>query len=167
LAVKFHEYLLRFWQGQNNKRYHIWLSLGMKTFLLLSAMLLSSIAFTQDNWKISHNDKIKLQASAENTEKNVAQIKNADLAKKNLLQIVYKEITPQEDWKREIIIFDPADNELLRQKGSLLKVQNTSLKNLFKKSKTLVVYTMALPSDPAQAALVRVRRVHLCTLVLK
>lgn len=139
----------------------------MKTFLFFAMMLLSSAAFTQESWKVSHNGKVKLEVTEENAEKNTASIKSAELAKKSFLQIAYKEITPQKDWKREIIIYDPADNEIFRQKGSLLKISNASLRNLFKKSKTLMVYTIALPSDPAQAALVRVRRVHLCTLVLK
>ena len=139
----------------------------MKTFLLIATMLFSSAAFTQDTWKVSHNGKLKLESSEESTEKNIVEIKSADFSKKSFLQIAYKESTPQKDWKREIMIYDPSDNELSRQKGSRLKIQNSSLRNLFKKSKTLMVYTMALPSDPAQAALVRVRRVHLCTLVLK
>ena len=119
-----------------------------------------------DTWKLSHNGKIRLTASEEN-EKNRVEIRAAELNKKGLLSIAYKEGQPQPDWQRELMIYDPADNDLLRQQGSLLKISNAELKKLFGKSKTLVVYTMSLPKDPNLAATVRVRRVHLCTLVLK
>jgi len=139
----------------------------MKACLLLLTLALStSIMAQNDNWKVSHNGKVRLSAGEEN-EKNRIEIKAAELNKKGLLSIAFKEGTAQPDWQREIMIFDPSDNELLKQKGSLLKVQNAELKKLFGKSKTLMVYTISLPKDPALAATVRVRRVHLCTLVLK
>jgi hypothetical protein len=139
----------------------------MKAFLLFLTLALSTSVMAQnDNWKVSHNGKVRLSASEEN-EKNLVEIKAAELNKKGLLSIAYKEVTPQADWQREIMIFDPSDNEFKRGKGSLLKIQNADLKKLFGKSKTLMIYTMSLPKDPNLAATVRVRRVHLCTLVLK
>jgi len=139
----------------------------MKAFLLLVALAISTLVMAQnDTWKLSHNGKIRLTASEEN-EKNRVEIRAAELNKKGLLSIAYKEGQPQPDWQRELMIYDPADNDLLRQQGSLLKISNAELKKLFGKSKTLVVYTMSLPKDPNLAATVRVRRVHLCTLVLK
>jgi len=139
----------------------------MKAFLLfLTFAICTSLMAQNDQWKVTHNAKVRLSTSEEN-EKNSIEIKTADVNKKGLLSIAFKEGVPQPDWQRELIIFDPADNELLKQKGSLLKVQNADLKKLFGKSKTLMVYTMSLPKDPNLAATVRVRRVHLCTLVLK
>jgi hypothetical protein len=139
----------------------------MKAFLLLLTIALSTSVMAQsDSWKVTHNGKVRLSASEEN-EKNRIEVKAAELNKKGLLSIAFKEGTPQADWQREMMIFDPSDNELKRGKGSLLKLQNADLKKLFAKSKTLMIYTIALPKDPNLAATVRVRRVHLCTLVLK
>ncbi len=139
----------------------------MKAFLLLLTIALSTSVMAQnDSWKVTHNGKVRLSASEEN-EKNRVEIKAAELNKKGLLSVAFKEGAPQADWQREIMIFDPSDNELKRSKGSLLKLQNTDLKKLFAQSKTLMIYTIALPKDPNLAATVRVRRVHLCTLVLK
>lgn len=139
----------------------------MKAFLLFLTLVIGTSVIAQnDTWKVSQNGKVRLSASEEN-EKNRVEIKAVELNKKGVLSVAFKEGTPQADWQREIMIFDPSDNELKRGKGSLLKIQNADLKKLFGKSKTLMVYTMSLPKDPNLAATVRVRRVHLCTLVLK
>ena len=139
----------------------------MKALLLFLTLAVSTSLFAQtDSWKLSHNGKVKLEASEE-SEKNRVEIKAAELNKKGLLSIAFKEGTPQKDWQRQIMVFDPSDNELVNTKASLVKLSNTELKKFFGKSKTLMVYTMSLPKDPALAATVRVRRVHLCTLVLK
>lgn len=139
----------------------------MKAFLLLLTVAISTSVMAQnDSWKVTHNAKVRLSTSEEN-EMNSIEVRAAELNKKGLLSIAFKEGVPQAGWQREIMVFDPADNDLLKQKGSLLKVQNAELKKLFGESKTLMVYTMSLPKDPNLAATVRVRRVHLCTLVLK
>ena len=44
---------------------------------------------------------------------------------------------------------------------------NSAFKDLLVKYRKLKIYTVAIPSDPAKAAAVRVRRVHICTIELK
>jgi hypothetical protein len=140
----------------------------MKLFLfILLSSLLSTTSTAQDSWKLVYMNQVKLQTSKEDPSENIVRIRKTSLAKKGYFHLTYKEDPPKKDWKREIIIFDTADNELFRQKGSQLKLQNATLKKLFKKSDTLEIYTISLPADPKAAALVRVRRVHLYTLILK
>ena len=93
--------------------------------------------------------------------------KKSDLSKKKDFYLSYVEKDKDNEWEREIIIFGENDHDLFRQKSSKLKISNTKLLSLFKKSNKLKIYTISLPKDPAKRAVVRVRRVHLVTLELK
>ena len=139
----------------------------MKAFLILFSLAVTTNLFAQnDTWKVSHNGKTKLEAKAE-SEENVVTVKATDINKKGMLIVAFKEAAPQAAWQRQMMVFDPAENELKNTKGAFIKLDNAAVKAAFKKSNTLMIYTMALPKDPRIAATVRVRRVHLCTLVLK
>jgi len=137
----------------------------MKKFFLF---LLGFIPFTlmaQDNWKVQFNDKQVLKASDENAEKNIIRITASSLQKKKDFIITYTEGAKKKGWQRYITIFNEQDAELYKQTGSKIKMKNSVLATLFEKSKTLKVYTWSLPTDPKLQQTVRVRRVHLCTLV--
>ena len=137
----------------------------MKKFFLF---LLGFIPFTlwaQDSWKVQLNDKQMLKTSDENAEKNVIRIKSSSLQNKKDFTITYTEGEKKKNWQRYITIFNEQDAELYKQTGSKIKIKNSVLASLFKKSKTLKVYTWSLPTDPKLQQTVRVRRVHLCTLV--
>lgn len=125
-----------------------------------------SMTAAQDRWKLTHNGKLRLENSEEVPEKNSFSIRIADFNKKGALSIVYTAAEPQSAWVRTIIIVDEEDTELASFKGSSYKIPNATLRSLFKKAGTLKIYTIAIPSDPKQAALVRVRRVHLATITL-
>jgi hypothetical protein len=146
----------------------------MKTFLLFFFTFLMVITNGQyvptagiDSWKVEHNGKSKLKASSENTAKNIITITKGDLKKGGALVIAYKEAGKQKDWVRSITLFDEKDNELLKEESILLKVPNNQLSLLAGKNKIIKVYTWALPTDPAVAATVRIRRIHLCTILIK
>lgn len=140
----------------------------MKILLsLLLAFSLHSFANAQDSWKIVHNGQQKLKTTTESRETNVFNIKPSQLDKNSFLLINYSEKEKQTDWTRVIAIFDSQDNELYKSNGNLLKLNNPKLRSLFKKATTIHIYTWALPTDPAKAAVVRIRRVHLATIVLK
>jgi hypothetical protein len=117
-------------------------------------------------WIIAHNNKQRLKTDQESEAKNVILINRADLKKTGQLFVNYTG-TQDQGWKRTISLFDTKDNELLRHGGSLLKVGNSKLNSLANSMDTIKIYTLALPADPAVAATVRVRRIHLATLVIK
>ncbi len=121
----------------------------------------------QDSWKVTHNGKVRQTTSKENEAKNVISIKASDLKKPGTLSIAYTDKDPEAGWERTITLFDTQDAELETRKGAIVKVQNSRLLALSKNSKTIKVYTWAMPTDPELAARVRIRRVHLCTLVIK
>lgn len=124
------------------------------------------MAIAQDSWKVVHNGKTRLEARGE-SDKNSFVVKAADLKKAGALSIFIKEKAPQAGWERTVTLVDAAENELASAKGDLIKIENTRLAKTMAKAKTIRIYSMLLPTDPAKAALVRVRRIHLATIEIK
>ena len=99
-------------------------------------------------------------------QKNIVPIKATDLETKKDFIICYNQKKNKAGWERSVNLYSEKDQLLLQQKGARFKLSNTELDTFFKQSDTLKVYTLALPSDPKRKASIRVRRVHLCTLIL-
>ncbi len=135
---------------------------------MLLTLLLSfgalTMSFAQDSWKVTHNGKVRLQTGEENAEGNAFAVRIADFNKTGSLSVTFTGAGNNRDWIRTIMVVDESDTELETGKGSTFSITNAKLRGLFKKSPVLKVYTMAIPSDPKKAALVRVRRVHLATI---
>jgi hypothetical protein len=138
----------------------------MKFLLVLAPVLLLSFVPVQDSWKLVLNGKILLKTDTEDAAKNQVTVHKKDLQKKSHMSVVYTEAEHTKGWERFITVFDAHDRELVQQKGGQFKITDARLLALFKKSTSISVYTWSLPTDPKQKALVRVRRVHLCTLEL-
>jgi hypothetical protein len=122
------------------------------------------------SWQIKWNNKTLLETGKENEAINTKKIKKADLAKKCFLEIIYKEADPakEKEWVRSFLLYGDTDNEVLRKDSTqTIKIPAAELKKLFSTQKKIRIYTTAIPSDPNMAARVRIRRVHLCTLVLQ
>ena len=139
--------------------------------ILLTIGLALSLAFTNtqaDDWKIFHNKKLLLSTSEESETKNVRAIPLSDLDKAGELIVMYEEGNPDKEWKRTIAIVDDNDKSLF-EKAEINKIQvsNADLKKLAAGKTKLKIYTWAIPKDPAKAALVRIRKVHLCTITLR
>ena len=107
-----------------------------------------------------------MQAAKEDG-KNVITIPKTDLEKTGFLWINYSDKATLRGWKRNIVLVDENGQEVFKRGGSLCKVGNSFLRDMNKNNNTLKIYTWALPADPLEAAKIRVRRVHLCTLNLK
>ena len=134
--------------------------------LLIVSFLTTTLLHAQGNWKVTQNGKVVLQTSQEDTAKNVITISKASLKKKYELILIYNEENKQKDFTRYITAFGSNDHELNKQTGNMFKLNNPTLTSLFYQSKRIRIYTWSLPSDPNMKASIRVRRVHLCTLVL-
>ena len=124
-------------------------------------------AIPKDTWKICLDKKVLLNTSEEHEEKNIIKIFSSDLKKSRLFIVSYKEESPQLHWERSILVFDEKDNELKKQTGKKLSIKTAELKTILVQSKTIKVYTLYSPTDPKMKPQVRLRRVHLCTLVLQ
>ena len=136
-------------------------------FILVMAGLGAVAAGLQKaSWIVAHNNRQRLKTVQESEQRNLIVINRADLKKTGQLFVNYTG-TQEKDWKRTISLFDTKDNELLKHSGNLLKVGNSKLNSLANSMDTIKIYTLALPADPAVAATVRVRRIHLATLVIR
>lgn len=136
----------------------------------LFIFLLSFIGVTgiaQDSWKVCLDRKVLLNTSTEDAEKNVVKISSADLKKAKTFLVNYIDAAPQKGWERTIIIFNGQDKELSKQTGKKFTLKASTLKTLLHKYQTIKLYTINSPTDPKMKAQVRLRRVHLCTLVLQ
>ena len=145
----------------------------MKRELLSGLLFLSVISiFAQDgaSWSILHNKKEIFSATQENEQKNIITVKLSDLKPNRNFIIAYSErktVRGKNEWKRTIGIYNETDKELLRKDTSAIKLPDTQLKKMLQENKTIKIYTWSIPKDPKEAARVRIRRVHLCTIELK
>ncbi len=141
----------------------------MKSIFLLISILMSTLVFGQDTWKVVLNKKLLLNATVENETGNTKKIAPSALRQAGYLEITYKQKQSTPGWTRSLLFFDEQDTELYRKdkvKGTV-KISNSVLLKLFGTKKSIKIYTISTSTDPAVAATVRIRRVHLCTLELK
>ena len=124
-------------------------------------------AIAQDSWKVCLDRKVLLNTSTEDAEKNVVKISSAHLKKAKTFSVNYIDGSPQKGWERTIMMFNEQDKELGKQTGKKFTLKASGLKTLLDKYRTIKLYTINSPTDPKMKAQVRLRRVHLCTLVLQ
>ena len=117
-------------------------------------------------WQVFVNKQLILQSNTEDPAANSKTVKANDLFTGNGLQITYTE-EPDAKLNRSYIIMDNNRHELFRTENTKQPINGAELKKAIGDQNTIVLYTVAIPSDPALAATVRVRPVHLCTLILQ
>ena len=139
----------------------------MKIFFAFILSLISTLALAQDSWKICLDKKTLLKASTEDEKKNIVKISSTDLKKGKALVINYNESSQQKGWERTISVYNADDQELKIQTGKKFSLKVAELKNLLNQYKEIKIYTLNSPTDPKMKMQVRLRRIHLCTLVLK
>jgi hypothetical protein len=139
----------------------------MKSLFLILVLTFSNIHIqAQDRWTVTHNGKEVVVATTEDTVANKVTATHGDLKKWGVLRIKYKEVPERPDWKRTLLIVDSGQTELKAVSGNTLKLRNRVLRKWLRNSGKLFIYTSSIPADPERAATVRVRRVHLCTLLI-
>jgi hypothetical protein len=138
-------------------------------FSLFSFSLLP--VFSQDSaeWAILLNKKKIFSAKEENDQKNIISVKLSDLKPGKNFTLFYLQVNTanKNQWIRTIGVYTTEDNELIRKNTSSITLPYKQIKKMLLENKTIRIYTWSLPKDPKEAARVRVRRVHLCTIVLK
>lgn len=141
----------------------------MKSLIIIAALVLAGFASqAQDSWKVYLNKQELFSSNKVDEANNKLVISKSQLTKSAEFVLTYVEQQSSKDWKRDIMVFDAADNRVLEKEGmNILKLTGKELAELLDKHKSIRIFTIALPTDPAQAALVRVARVHLVTVELK
>jgi hypothetical protein len=134
-------------------------------FMLLTFLSIATRA-QSDSWVIIHNGRVLLQATGENSGKNVVTIRRSDLNKTDYLIVKYSGVTAK-GWVRTIYLAGEKDEEMARHSGNIFRIADSSLKAIFKNRSRVVLYTYTMPADPKLKAAVRIRRIHLCTILIK
>lgn len=132
--------------------------------VLLALFIMPAKEQGEDSWTVILNGKNILNTKTEDEVKNLMRIPATSLKKNNIFIINYIEKVPVQGWER-FMAAESQDTTLSEIKGRVLQMPNAALRNMFQKSDTIRVYTWALPTDLELRKRVRIRRVHLCTLV--
>ncbi len=138
-----------------------------KTILLLSILCCSAVVFGQQRWTVSHQQKTILNNAGEDEKKNIIVIKKASLSLSGCLTIRFK--INDGTVNRTLMADDSSRVGLMSWENvkKTISIKNADLKKLFAGRNKLLLYFTEIPKDPAKAAVVRMRPIHICTLVLK
>jgi hypothetical protein len=128
------------------------------------------------SWTVRLGDKVIASFEGEDKEKNVVKLTIEQILKKKRFSVGY--ITPRDEkeWIRTFMINDSTGSGISIPKTSPAKwrgkdvrftTQSNDLAAALSQHKKIMIYFTSIPSDPAKAALVRVRPVHICTIILE
>jgi hypothetical protein len=135
----------------------------MKYLLLFLCTFSLSHAVAQDHWTVTYDRNKVLHATAEDTLANRININ----PKGGAVRLRYHEVPERNDWKRTLIVQDDTGREWQQVEGHSLKLRHRALQKMAATVPRIEMYTSSLPADPERAATVRIRRVHLCTILFK
>jgi len=142
----------------------------MKTFLTLLLSVFGIAAMAQEqSFKITAQKQIvTAYINGDNTNKKIVINTSEKIA--NVQRMMIRSLRPELDaeWKRTFAITDDNDKaEFTFTDEKSTGVFTISLKELadtLKKGQRYKLYTMAIPLDPAKAAIVRVKRILIATI---
>ena len=138
-----------------------------KIFFLFIASLFSLAIHAQQSWTVSHQKKVLLKNVEEDTEGNIIKIRRSALSLSGCLTITFK---VNDGTVIRTLMADDSSRVGIKNWEKVKKtisISNTDLKKLFKGRNKILLYFTEIPKDPAKAAVVRMRPLHLCTLELK
>lgn len=122
---------------------------------------------SQESWTICYGKKSILKKVSEDKEKNSFTISKSFLTSNAKLTIQLHVV----DTANNITLMANLDNgntvKEWEYSGKALSIPAGELKTLFGTESKLHFYYRSLPKDPEKAAVVRIRPVHVCTILLK
>jgi hypothetical protein len=136
-----------------------------KIFSIILLTAISIMATAQVNWTIGYQKKILLKNVSVNNDKNIVVLKKSSLNGKSSLTVKFNNT----DTAYNITLMaDAVGEELTGLKsweyaGKTMIISGKELKELFTNRNKIVLYYAAIPKDPNLAAVVRIGRVHVCT----
>lgn len=140
----------------------------MKRYLLLSILSFAGLVSTaQLNWNISYQKKDMLKKVTENPAKNLVNIPKKSLKKSGSFIISFN--NPDTAYNYTLMV-DDDNHSGIKSWDNMIKsvtITTSELSSIFQNNTKIHFYYTAIPKDPAKAAVVRMRPVHVCTLILK
>ncbi|RYY52864.1 MAG: hypothetical protein EOO09_20040 [Chitinophagaceae bacterium] len=139
----------------------------MKKLLLISAVLLSSIAGFSQEPTVKAKIRCRTYASHSLPVDSVTQLVfTAKDLRKGKFHFTYKNALKDSDVKRSFDVQDKNGKQVYSAEGSSFKISSTRLRELLELS-PLKLYSMAIPADPEKAKIVRVRPILVAELSLR
>jgi hypothetical protein len=140
-----------------------------KLILYISILVIPCIVSAQkyDSWVVYQNRKevSKFDNKKETDDERKVLLLNRLLEGPGFFIIEYTPAAEQSDWIRTIGFFDSSGKSIREYSNTLfLKIHNSDMAAIMENQPKVLVYSWAVPKDPAVAATVRVRRILLCTL---
>ncbi|MBL7746903.1 MAG: hypothetical protein JNM19_05710 [Chitinophagaceae bacterium] len=138
-----------------------------KLFLLTGLLFTLTTMQAQTKWTVSCTGKAVLKNVTEDTEKNILKIKRSSLSKTGNISIAFDK---KDTAAIRTIMADDTNRSGLKNWEDVTKpvtITNAELQELFTGRNRIELYYTEIPRDPAKAALVRVRPVHLCSVILQ
>ena len=124
-------------------------------------------AQSYDSWNVYHNRReiSKFNNKKEPKDERKVLLLNRFLEGPGFFIIEYTPALDQSEWIRTIGFFDSTDRSIREYSNTLfLRLHNSEIAGIMEGRQKVRVYSWAVPKDPAVAAVVRVRRILLCTL---
>ena len=121
----------------------------------------------QQTWSISHQKKTVLKNVSEDPDNNVITISKALLNTTGCFVITFKAYDTA--YTRTVMAYDTVRNGLKNWDDVKKKISipNAELKSVMAGKNKINIYYTEIPKDPEKAALIRVRLIHICTIILK
>jgi hypothetical protein len=141
---------------------------SMKKIILL--LFFTGAAFmvnAQMNWNVSYRNKAVFKKITENVAKNNFTIAKSNLSKPGSLILT---LNSADTAYNITLMADDENRSGIKSWENITRpvtISNADLKGLFADKKTIHFYYTSIPKDPEKAMLVRMRPVHICTVVLK
>jgi len=135
--------------------------------MLLSLSIVAGFSQSAPAWTIRYGSKLLLKVTDENPAKNTVQLNSRDLQKSKKLSISCSEKGSDRrlgKMIRTIGIYTDDDQELMRKESGTISIAGKEFEKMLTTYKSINIFTWLLPADPEQAARVRVRRAHVCTI---
>lgn len=137
-----------------------------KIFFLFIAAIFSLAIQAQQSWTVIHQKKTLLKNVEEDKEGNIIKIKKSTLSLSGCLTISFK---VNDGTVIRTLMADDSSRVGIKSWENVKKtvsISNADLKKLFRGRNKIMLYFTEIPKDPAKAAVVRMRPLHLCTLEL-
>ena len=138
-----------------------------KLFLLITVFIISMTIYGQQRWTVSHQKMVILKNVEEDPESNTITVTKSSLSQEGNLTFTFN---INDGTVNRTLMADDSSRVGIKSWENIKKttsISNAELKKLFNGRTKIMFYFTEIPKDPAKAAVVRMRPVHLCTLMLK
>ncbi len=140
----------------------------MKKFFFITLLTGFALAAdSQQNWDVIFKKKTLLKNVEENIAANMITIKKSDLNSKNPFTIKFNNQDTANIITLEAYTDSRSGLQSWKFTGKQIIIKGADFKKLFSGQSRIHFHYMAIPKDPALAALVRIRPIHVCTVVLQ